>query len=483
MRFRARTILLLLPLMGPSAVLAQAQPAVEAPPVPDNDRAVPNLPALVDSHGLLRLKQAAGLDRSLAGTKNPNTIMMGVGNRISFCPALSCIYGPPSGAVRPEFFDHQRASLLVSGASQDDGATQEQTLAVTTTIGTGYATPYKPRTAYRAGDNVNIGNVVYRAVQAGTSGAATTLPATRPDHLPFTVKDGSVVWEWINDSAINAKVGAYFETNVVDGAGAAWGAAFNYHINTKPRSGQFFPGVEFDYANDSGHDCAVGVTDCTAIRVGLAGNAQVTHGIQITGDGVGTTGYSSIWALRINGDRVASQSAIEVDAASPIGLGFGSSGIGGQSHSVATIQDVTAGPTSLQTAGAKTIADLVLGASGPRAIQITGARSSSAIEDTTTSPAALNIGGKKSLAAIRDGSTTPTGILLQGAYATAQISGPGWSVAPDGGLTAASVTEPVSAPPASSRAPCRVGQRAWDKDYEYRCVAANRWKRAALSDW
>lgn len=419
----------------------------------------------------------------LEGVVNPNVIRFGAGNRISFCPALSCINGPLSGKVKPEFFGHQKATLLLSGSTKEDGKSQEQTLAVTTTIGTGYTAPYRPRTRYKTGDNVAIGNAVYRAVQGGTSGASAELPGSRPDDLPFYVDDGSVKWEWINDAAINAKVGSYFETNVIDGAGAAWGAAFNYHINTMPKAGTFFPGVEFDYANNSGTDCALGVVDCTAIRVGLAGNAQVTHGLQITGDGSSTTGYSSMWALRINGDKVASHSAIEVDAAAPIGLGFGSSGIGGQSHAIATIQDVTASPTTLQTAGKKSIADLVLGASGPRAIQIYGSRSSSAIEDTSSSPAALNISGMKSLAAIRDGSLAPTGILLQGKYTSHQIAGAGWSVGPDGSLTAATITESVSSPPASSKAPCQTGQRAWDQQYEYRCIASNRWKRSALSDW
>lgn len=429
------------------------------------------------------IKEAQGLDKSLAATKNPNAIVLGAGNRISFCPALSCINGPSSGSMQPEFLDHQRTSLLLSASTRDDGQAQEQTLAVTTTIGTGYTTQYKPNTRYEAGDNVAVGNAVYRAKQPGTTSASTKLPGSRPDRLPFTVTDGTVKWDWINDAAINAKVGSYFETNVVDGAGSAWGAAFNYHINTKPKLGNFFPGVEFDYANNSGHDCALGVTDCTAIRVGLAGNAQVTHGIQITGDGSSTTGYSAIWALRINGDKVASQSAIEIDTASPIGLGFGSSGIGGGPHSIATIQDVTASPTTLQTAGKKTIADLVLGASGPRAIQINGVRSSAAIEDTSGSPVSINISGKKSLAAIRDGSAAPTGILLQGDYSSAQIAGLGWSVAPDGSLTTPRITETASAAPAKSDSPCRVGQRAWNQSFEFRCVATNKWKRVPLSDW
>jgi len=40
-----------------------------------------------------------------------------------------------------------------------------------------------------------------------------------------------------------------------------------------------------------------------------------------------------------------------------------------------------------------------------------------------------------------------------------------------------------SNPPASASAPGRPGDRAWDSDYEYRCVALDTWKRAPLSTW
>ncbi len=43
------------------------------------------------------------------------------------------------------------------------------------------------------------------------------------------------------------------------------------------------------------------------------------------------------------------------------------------------------------------------------------------------------------------------------------------------------IVEPTSTTPASSTATCTAGERAWDASYEYRCVAANTWKRAALS--
>lgn len=45
------------------------------------------------------------------------------------------------------------------------------------------------------------------------------------------------------------------------------------------------------------------------------------------------------------------------------------------------------------------------------------------------------------------------------------------------------VFETTASTPASSSAPCTTGQHAWDKNYEYRCVATNTWKRAALSSW
>jgi hypothetical protein len=37
--------------------------------------------------------------------------------------------------------------------------------------------------------------------------------------------------------------------------------------------------------------------------------------------------------------------------------------------------------------------------------------------------------------------------------------------------------------PATSTSACTTGMEAWDVNYEYRCVATNTWKRAALSTW
>ena len=41
----------------------------------------------------------------------------------------------------------------------------------------------------------------------------------------------------------------------------------------------------------------------------------------------------------------------------------------------------------------------------------------------------------------------------------------------------------TSQPPASSGAPGLPGEMAWDSNYEYRCVAANTWRRIPLQNW
>ncbi len=377
----------------------------------------------------LTMERVTPLDIDLATTPTNDTFRIGTGNSISFCPILACVISPN--------VDHQRTSLLVSATTQDDMHSEEQTLAVTTIIDKGALKKWAPNTLFSAGDNVAFGatrNSVYRAVRSGKS----TVAGGGPIGKGSDILDGSVVWRWINDAAIAAKVGAYVETAVMPGAGAAWGAAFNYHLmsGTLP---SFNPGVEFDYVNESGRSCAIGVADCTNLRVATGGPNQITTDLAVLSDN--TMGYAAIWGLRLNGDYLASEAAIEIDASSKVGLAFGVSGIGGASHSVATIEDVT------------------------------------------TSPTAFSIGGHKSIAGIVEQSTGPNGIALNGQYSGAQIVGHNFLLDPNGNVVASSITEPRSDAPLSASSPCAIGQHAWNSDFEYRCVATNRWKRTALSSF
>jgi hypothetical protein len=69
--------------------------------------------------------------------------------------------------------------------------------------------------------------------------------------------------------------------------------------------------------------------------------------------------------------------------------------------------------------------------------------------------------------------------------ATLAASGSGLTLATAGApiVLAAPLVEAHPAVPASSHAPCVPGEHAWDASWEYRCVAPNQWKRAALAAW
>ncbi len=69
--------------------------------------------------------------------------------------------------------------------------------------------------------------------------------------------------------------------------------AFNYHLLTPPIVGGFYPNVEFDYGNDSGRDCPLGI-DCTNLRVAASGKS-ITTNLAIVGNETAANGYSTLW--------------------------------------------------------------------------------------------------------------------------------------------------------------------------------------------
>ena len=469
----------------------------------------------------LGLPTASQLDLTYAGTPNPSAIKLGAGNSISFCPSLSCIFTPSDNSnPTPSFFDHQRASALLSAETQDDAHSEEQTLAVTSTIDRGFIKIYAASTAYDVGDNVAVGTEVYRACASASSCGAgkttTTAGTSGPNSAPPGVKptaaqggaarfaDGTIVWQWINSTSIAGKVGSYFETNVQPGAGAAWGAAFNYHLKAMPQAGNFFPGIEMDYSNDSGVGCPLGI-DCTALRVAVAGSGA-TQGIYL--EGSTTSAPTTIWGIRTAGSNLASTAGIEEDSGSPVGIGLNNGGYGSKAVGSSTVNHAIAG-----------------------------------IQDLSNSPVAYFIGGTHTLSGIRESSNSPAGIVLAGSYTIAQLAGTGFTFDPSGGLALSGVGAPnlliapaaggagtvnkigiygaaygwgvsagsldavvpsnaahsfyvgstktaaigpngfrgVLATPASSSAACTAGDFLDDANFHYVCVATNTWKRIALN--
>ena len=94
----------------------------------------------------------------------------------------------------------------------------------------------------------------------------------------------------------------------------------------------------------------------------------------------------------------------------------------------------------------------------------------------------FSIGARKSIAGILEQSTGPN-IALNGHYSGAQIVGKNFVLDPNGNIATASITETRSNAPMSGSSPCKVGQHAWDENFEYRCVVANKWKRIALNSF
>jgi len=128
------------------------------------------------------------------------------------------------------------------------------------------------------------------------------------------------------------------------------------------------------------------------------------------------------------------------------------------------------------------------------------AHSAAAFADNGVSPAGLSLGGTYSLGAIvTAGARTGIGAIILGntqaiVSQTAGNKGNVSLLSMDAGnvvhlgsgaaaVALPGVIEARSAVPASSSSPCTPGQHAWDQAFEYRCVAPNAWKRAALAGW
>jgi hypothetical protein len=376
------------------------------------------------------------VDLTYGATSPGDTIRLGTGNKVSYCPELSCVPMTTGNVV------HHVTSGLLSAVTAFDGQAQEDTLAVHTKIDKGYNRPLARSTAYTAGENARIGNAVYRATTSGTTASGSPPPSTRPVSFPYSYVDGGVTWLWINDFFATAKVGIYNEAVVSPGAGASWAQANNYqmmagvtptdHINT-----------ELDFTNNSGTDCAVGTTNCNGLLIVMGGTNSSTSAINVNGgNGVLPGSGTANWGLRLNGTWL--QDSLAIDSSAQRGIVFG--GLLAANFSVATIDDHATAPASYIAGGANSVAAMLLNGTGPAAIS------------------------------------------MSGSY-TDQIVGNGFSVSGNGNTVVNSLSVngnlivPNPIVPASSSSACAKGQISYDTNYFYVCVATNSWKRTALSSW
>ena len=422
-------------------------------------------PALLDNIGDVRSKPFAyrgpfdlkvlGYDESPA----PGVYLGAGGNSLSFNTLIST----PSGGADE---DNQRATFLVAADTTDDGNSEEQTVCILTRIKTGYAPEFQPGTAYSLGDNFIVAseNAVYRVTTAGTSGASA------PTGRGTGIVNGTMVVDWINDAAINAKLALYNEVVCEPGGGSAWAHVNNFDLAAGYEA-DFACATEIDLTNNTGFDSAFGFKNKLGLWVAAQGSNRSTAGIQVSS--ANTSSDALIWGMVFNGNRLASNSVLQIDASSAIGIGSGV-GAGGAvtpTFTTAFICDRSISPTGLSLAGAyssaaislpegggspaaiaisgtKTLATYLDISTSPKAIALQGVNSVSAVEVTATAPASFSSSGIKSIAGYLDASTAPYGFNAGGTYSTAAFASNGFAVLPDGSTVIASLrfgTLPINA--------------------------------------
>lgn len=438
--------------------------------------------------------------------------------------------------------DHQRAALAIVANTRDDGNSQEQAVKVVFTAATGYAREWLPSTEYALGDNVQFPhprNAVYRCIQAGVSSPS----GEGPSGGGLSIQDGTCVWMWINDAAINAKASIYNEVHVKPGAGSVWGQATNLQMEAGAQA-DFIVNTELDLTNYTGFDSGFGFKNKYNLWLACQGANRSTSALEISS--ANTDNDAVLWGLHFAGARLASNSVIGIDASSLYGIGVGA-GAGGAitpTFTFATFKDMATAPISLDLRGTYSEAAINIPGAAPAGVSIHGSKALAGLYDASTTPigahlngvydeaglvvtgtakAGVEIGGAKSIAAFWDVSVTPVGVNLSGEYSNAGVNVTGGApagVAVSGSKGLAGFYDASTAPVgfeaagtygvaafasnffevnsngrvtgrsfralqmptiATSSDTGAQGQFLFDANYIYVCVATNTWKRVALS--
>ena len=422
-------------------------------------------PALLDNIGDVRSKPFAyrgpfdlkvlGYDESPA----PGVYLGAGGNSLSFNTLIST----PSGGADE---DNQRATFLVAADTTDDGNSEEQTVCILTRIKTGYAPEFQPGTAYSLGDNFIVAseNAVYRVTTAGTSGASA------PTGKGTGIVNGTMVVDWINDAAINAKLALYNEVVCEPGGGSAWSHVNNFDL-APGYSADFACATEIDLTNNTGFDSELGGKNKYGLWVACQGGNRSTAGLQISS--ANTANDALIWGLYFAGSKLATNAVICLDASSAIGIGagVGAGGVAIPTFTTAFIRDRSisptgasfagtyssaqvslpqggGAPTAISISGTKTLAAYLDASTSPKAITLQGTNSVAAIEVTAITPSSFSSAGTKSISGFQDASTAPFGFNAVGTYSVAPFQSTNFQVLPDGSVVAQSlrfVTLPINA--------------------------------------
>jgi hypothetical protein len=325
------------------------------------------------------------------------TFLSGAGSAFQICTSVACLTD-----------GHLHSGNYFTNATTFDADYGEYTVSFNTTINTGLAPSWIALNAYTLNYEIINASDIYKVTTAGTSSTASP-----PTGTGSSIPDGTVIWAFVGPSSDNqGKVGLFNSTLANPGAGGSWGLANDFVLGSGAYigAGAFYASSEFDFGNNAG-DCVVGVSNCYGMFLFGNTNFPITAEVAISTP-ASTPTYAAHYGILFNGTNTIKDAGIEDNSSAAIGLEFG--GISAQSHSTATIRDLSTSPISFN---------------------IQGTHSAAAFVDQSTSPNSIWILGTHSGSGIFENSTASIGIFLGGTYSTSQISGTGWSVSPTGAVT------------------------------------------------
>ena len=248
------------------------------------------------------------------------------------------------------------------------------------------------------------------------------------------------------------KVALYTGMDCLPGSGNCW--SMNPLAIARPGFAGSVQTLEADLANfsDPSANTELGSSN---FRVALAANgATVSGSYNTAGVYVGSVNSNAIWRYGVAIGNNSVLRASIFDWASGAQYSY----LNSSNHSSAVIADLSTSPTALLPAGTYSLAAIECGAA-------------------TAALGCLRLGNNQGVTAQNAAGTANLTLIKLTPANTVEV-GVG-----SGNVVMPSIIESVSGPPASSTSPCITGQHTWDASYEYRCVASNTWKRAALTAW
>lgn len=208
--------------------------------------------------------------------------------------------------------------------------------------------------------------------------------------------------------------------------------------------------IEADLGNLSG-DAPIG----SPIRTALAVNGAIAPGFYNTsGLLIGSVNNTPIFHAGVLGANNAIVDALIFDHEGSGAYSY----LNLSAHSAATFADNGVSPAGLSLGGTYSLGAIITA-------------------EAKTGIGAIILGNAQSIVSQTADKTRNVQVLSMDAVNAVHLGGGAATV------VVPSIVETRSATPARSSSPCVPGQHAWNTSYEYRCVASNSWKRAALSAW